>query len=53
MGLGSGLAWVSIAATKYTMTSKQVGEEGIYLAYISILEHITEGSQDRKGGRAD
>ena len=47
MRLGSVLVWVSIAIMKYTMTSKQVGEERIYLAYTSILERITEGSQDR------
>ena len=47
MRLGAVLVWVSIATMKYTMTSKQVGEEMVYLTYTSILERITEGSQDR------
>jgi hypothetical protein len=35
------------------MTKKQVGEERIYSAYISILLFITEGSQDWNPSRSE
>jgi hypothetical protein len=34
------------------MTKKQIGEERVYSAYISILPFITKGSQDRNLNRA-
>jgi hypothetical protein len=35
------------------MTKKQVGEEGVYSAYISILLLITKGSQDWNSSRSE
>jgi hypothetical protein len=34
------------------MTKKQVGEEGVYSAYTSMLLFITKGSQDWNSSRA-
>lgn len=45
------LVRVSIAEVGHH-SQKQVVEESVYLAYISILEPITERSQDRNPGRA-
>lgn len=41
------IARASIALTKDTITKESVGEERIYVAYISVLYSIIEGSQNR------